>query len=150
MATIKISNKGLDNLKLSEALRLKPYKDIAGKWTIGWGHLIKIPEENYLLEQKGISEEKATQLLRQDLATAENAVNKLVTVPLTGNQFDALVSFVYNVGTGAFERSSMLRILNQGDYNGAASQFARWTYAGGQQSAGLVARRAREQSEFIA
>ncbi len=150
MSTIKISNSGLDKLKRSEALRLKPYLDSAGKWTIGWGHLIKLPSENYLLDKDGISEAQATELLRQDLATAEDSVNRLVEVPLNGNQFDALVSFVYNVGSGAFRDSTLLKVLNAGDYSGAASQFARWRYAGGLINAGLEARRERERTEFIA
>lgn len=149
MTIIRISRRGLDQIKSHESLRLKPYQDIAGKWTIGWGHLIK-PEESYLLDAAGITADQATTLLRADLAIAERAVNDLVTVPIAGNQYDALVSFVFNVGVTAFANSTLLRKLNAGDVDGAANEFPRWIYAGGKESAGLLARRAQEQSLFLA
>lgn len=139
---------GIKEIQRSESLRLTPYKDIAGKWTIGWGHLIK-DNEPELLRASGITENQASALLKQDLKTAESAVNRLVTVPLSEGQYDALVSFVYNVGEGNFSESSMLRELNAENYDAAAAQFPRWKYAGGEPSAGLLARRAREQNTFL-
>lgn len=149
MATIRISNKGLRKIKSFEGLRLKPYKDIAGKDTIGWGHLIKLPTEAYLLRKEGITPDKAEKLLKEDIKTAESAVNTLVKAPLTGNQYDALVSFVYNVGEGAFATSTMLKYLNAEEYQKAANEFPRWRYAGGEESAGLLKRRAVEQQTFM-
>lgn len=150
MATIKISANGLRKIKEFEGLKLTPYKDTAGKLTIGWGHLIKLPAEAELLRKEGITPEKAEKLLNDDLREAESAVNRLVKAPITGNQYDALVSFVYNIGQGAFSESTMLKHLNNGDYQSAANEFPRWRYAGGEESAGLVKRRAVEQQLFLA
>lgn len=148
MATFKISRGGLEKIKKHEALRLKPYKDIAGKSTIGWGHLI-LSSETYLLDPDGISKEKATELLRLDLARTERAINNLVLVALNGNQYDSLVSFVFNIGITAFGKSTLLKKLNKGDYKGASLQFPRWKYVGSKPSAGLLARRAAEQATFL-
>jgi len=149
MASIRISRAGINKIKEHEALRLEPYRDAVGKWTIGYGHLIK-PDEQHLVTGGKITEAKAEALLRDDLENAEAAINRLVKVPITGNQYDALVSFVFNVGEGAFADSTMLRKLNAGDYDGAAAEFPRWTKAGGMQLPGLVARRAKEQTLFLA
>ncbi len=140
---MNLSLAGLAQLKQFEGLRLQPYKDAAGLWTIGYGHLVK-PGEWW----DSITEAQAAQLLADDAGTAEDAVNSLVKVPLTQPQFDALVSFVYNVGVGAFRRSTLLRLLNAGDYAGAAGQFPLWRKAGGQVVAGLVNRRAAEVAMF--
>lgn len=148
MAIFRITRSGLEHIKKFEALKLRPYKDIAGKWTIGWGHLIKA-NETHLLRPQGITSPQATELLKHDLQIAEKAINNLVVAPLTGNQYDALVSFVFNIGVGAFANSTMLRKLNDQDYEGASLEFPRWRWAGGKESAGLLARRAMEQSTFI-
>ncbi len=145
----KISNSGINKIKKHEALMLKPYKDDADKWTIGYGHLLKNGEW-----WDNITEAFAEDLLRQDLAIAENAVNKYVLVPVSQNQYDALVSFVYNVGAGAFKNSTLLKKLNSGDIAGASSEFLHWnkiTLNGVKKvSPGLIARREREQRLFIA
>lgn len=131
----------------------KAYKDQAGLLTIGYGHLVDgQPMENYTGYPVAISEAAAQHLLRKDLTVAENAVNSLVTVPLTQAQFDALVSFVFNVGIGAFKNSTLLRELNQGDYTEASKQFLRWnkvTINGSKVvSAGLAKRREDESNLF--
>jgi len=128
-----------------EGLRLTPYRDAAGLWTVGYGHLLGPGEP-----VESITHERAVELLDQDLQTARAAVDRLVTVPLTDQQRAALVSFVFNVGEGAFARSTLLRLLNAGDYDGAADQFTRWVYAGGQRLAGLENRRRHEQQVFLA
>lgn len=138
-----ITRSGIDKIKRHEALRLTPYQDVAGKWTIGYGHLLRAGEW-----YDRISEDQAEDLLREDLGKAESAINQYVTAPLNPNQYDALVSFVYNVGATAFKNSTLLRKLNQGDYDGAAGELQRWKYAGGKISAGLVARRQREETLF--
>lgn len=138
-----LSLAGLAHLKQFEGLRLQPYKDSGGLWTIGYGHLLKSGEW-----WDSITEAQAAQLLADDVGTAEDAVNALVKVSMTQPQFDALVSFVYNVGVGAFRRSTLLRKLNAGDYAGAAGQFQLWRNAGGRVVQGLVNRRAAEVALF--
>ena len=139
-----ISKKGIEALKFFEGLRLNVYLDSAGLKTIGYGHLLK-PGENY----HSISEEKAEALLRLDIAEAEKAVNRLVKVDIEQNQYDALVSFVYNVGAGAFANSTLLKKLNYGDYQGAANELDRWNKAGGRFVQGLANRREHEKQLFM-
>lgn len=138
-----ITRSGIEKIKAHESLRLTPYKDQAGKWTIGYGHLI-LPGEQF----GTITEQQAEDLLRKDLSIAESSINQQVKVPLNKNQYDALVSFVFNIGVNAFARSTLLRKLNTGDYNGTANEFQRWKYAGGKISSGLITRREREQNLF--
>ena len=143
-----ISISGIDAIKEHEALRLTKYRDQGGKWTIGYGHLIG-PFESF---PGPITEERALTLLVKDLADAESAVNALVSVPITQEQYDALVSLTFNIGAGAFRTSSVLRRLNAGDSSGAAEAFALWNKVniGGRlmASAGLSARRASEAALF--
>lgn len=137
-----ISLNGLNQLKLSEGRRLNVYNDTSGYPTIGYGHKLTALE-NYTT----IDEATATKLLSQDVATAENGINSLVKVPLNQNQFDALCSFVYNVGVGAFGRSTMLKYINSGDYQNAALQFGVWNK---RKLASVAARRDREMQLFTA
>lgn len=152
---MEISLAGIAAIKREEALRLNRYDDATGQdlkkgqavkgfATIGYGHKLG-PLENYWT----ITEAEATRLLASDLSDAEAAVNRLVKVPLSQNQYDALVSFVFNVGPGAFGRSTMLKLLNAGDYTGAANQFPAWRKSGGVVMAGLVKRRANERAMFL-
>jgi lysozyme len=145
----KVSASGIEHLKRLEALRLFPYLDEAGYPSIGYGHKIK-SGENF---DGGITQQQAEVLLRQDLRDAENAVNTLVTVPLNQNQFDALVSFTFNIGVNAFKNSTLLKKLNDYDYQGALAELARWNKVtvNGEKvvSDGLALRRAREQELFI-
>jgi lysozyme len=145
---MQLSFNGLEAIKEHEGFKANAYKDVAGVWTIGYG-TIKI---NGKPVQEGMTctVAEATEYMRQDLAWAQTAINKLVKVPLKQNQFDALVSFIYNIGENAFGKSTMLRLLNSGDYSGAAAQFDRWNRAGGKVVKGLVARRKVERSLFEA
>lgn len=127
-----------------EGLRLAVYPDEAGLPTIGYGHLIK-PDESFTV----ISIAQAEALLNADLQPARAAVGKYVTVPLNENQRAALVSLVFNIGVGAFVASTLLNVLNEYDYRGAAAQFDRWVYAGGKVSKGLQTRRAAEKALFL-
>lgn len=115
-------------------------------WTIGYGHTG--PD---VVEGKVISETTAENLFIQDLAEFEAAVNGLVTVPLTQGQFDALVSFGFNCGTGpeGLGGSTLLKLLNAGQYDQAADQFSRWNKSGGKVLAGLTIRRAQERAMFL-
>ena len=137
------SQAGIDLITSFEGCRLTAYQDSVGVWTIGYGHTSGV------YQGMTITEEEAIAFLRQDLKTAENAVNNNVTYGINQNQFDALVSFTFNVGTGNFTSSTLLKKLNAGDVNGAANEFDRWIYAGGQVLEGLVRRRAAEKQMFL-
>lgn len=139
-----IGTKGLALIKRFEGFSALEYTCVAGKRTIGYGHCLS-PDENY---PAGVTEEQAEELLRDDVADAEDAVIRLVEVPLTPNQFDALVSFVFNVGSENFRRSTLLRRLNDGDYDGVAKEFGKWIYANEKPVAGLMQRRKAEAELF--
>lgn len=147
---MKMSDKGVAHLKQYEELRLKPYDDrtgrevksreeCKGKPTIGWGHVI-LPGEEALF--KGITERKAEEIFRKDLAPRERQVAALVKVPLTQNQFDALVAWEFN--TGGLAKSTLLRRLNEGNYAAVPQQMMRWIYDDGVRSEGLYNRRKKE------
>lgn len=136
------SQKGLDLIKSFEGLRLSAYRCPADIPTIGYGTTAGVKMGDT------ITKELAEDLLREDVARFEAQVLRLVKVPLTQGQHDALVSFVYNLGAGNLSSSTLLRLLNSGDYKGAAAQFDRWTKAGGKTLAGLVRRRAAERALF--
>ncbi len=137
-----ISDAGLALIRQFEGLRLLAYKCAAGVWTIGYGSTAGVKPG------QSITAERAEELLREDVARFEAAVSRLVTVPLSQGQFDALVSFAFNLGAKALEKSTLLRLLNAGDYSGAAAQFDRWVYASGKKLSGLVKRRAAERALF--
>jgi lysozyme len=124
----------------------KAYKCPAGVLTIGWGHTnhhgIKFTNEDVW------SQADCDAAFTDDMKGFEDAVKHLVTVPLTAYQFDALVSFTYNVGEGALSKSTLLKKLNAGDYKGAAQEFKRWNKANGKELAGLTRRRASEALMF--
>jgi lysozyme len=126
-----------------EGLRLTAYQDSVGVWTIGYGHTGSDVRPGLTITQ-----EQASALLQQDVAGAVAAVNRLVTVTLTQNQFDALVDFTFNEGQGNLASSTLLRELNAGNTAGAAAQFLVWVYAGGVQLPGLVKRRQAEAALF--
>lgn len=127
-----------------EGLRLNPYLCPAGVLTVGYGHT-----GADVVAGKAITPAEAEALLRADLGRFERAVSRLVLVPLNQDQFDALVSFAFNLGEGALASSTLLRMLNAGDYAGAAAQFGRWTLANGASLPGLVRRRAAERALFL-
>lgn len=144
-ADLSLSDAGLAAIKREEGFRSKTYFDAAGLATIGYGHLITSGEAF----PAGISEPDAEKLLREDVQIAETSIRSNVIVPLTQSMFDALVSFVFNVGAGAFKTSTLLKILNGGDYAAAAQEFSRWHIAGGKPGV-LAARRTREAGAFMA
>jgi GH24 family phage-related lysozyme (muramidase) len=127
-----------------EGLRLVRYGDATGLPTIGYGHLIK-PDENFM----HISEEQALELLQTDLQIAGAAVERLIKVQLDDNEFTALIDFVYNLGAGVLQASTLKAKLNRGDYRGAANQFKRWVYAGATKLPGLIKRRETEAELFL-
>lgn len=146
---MKISKNGIEFIKQHEGLRLTAYKCSAGKWTIGYGHT-----SNVFAGMK-ITENQAEEFLNEDLKQFENAINKLVITKLNQNQFDALVSFVFNNGISAFEASTLRRKLNAKDYKKASEEFKRWVYVQDpstkkmKSEAGLVKRRNDEKILFL-
>lgn len=149
---LSLSDDGVRLIAGFEGFRSDLYNDPAGHCTIGYGHLVHLgncdgSEPADL--RKGISRKRARELLRDDAASAEAAVNDAVKVPLGQEQFDALVSFVFNVGTGAFRRSTLLRLLNDGGYDDVPKQLDRWVKAGGKTLEGLVRRR-KDEGELFA
>ena len=139
----RIGQLGLELIKHFEGCQLKAYKDSVGIWTIGYGHTGGIQEG------QTITIDQAEHFLRNDCVIAELVVNEKVIVPLNQNQFDALVSFVFNLGGTRFKGSTMLFKLNAGDYNGAADEFLRWNKAGGVILPGLSRRRKAERELFL-
>lgn len=142
-AQLKMSPVGLTLLQTFEGCRLTAYKDVRGVLTIGYGHTG--PE---VVPGLTWTQQQALQQLEEDVCWASDAVIRFVQVPLNQNQFDALTSFVFNVGAGHFEGSTLLHLLNTGDYAGAAAQFGKWIYAGANISSGLVNRRKTEANLF--
>lgn len=140
---MKTGINGFNLIKEFEGLRLHTYKCPADRWTIGYGHTANASANDVITEAQAIS------LLYQDVAKSERAVNQYVRVPLTQNQFDALVSFVFNLGVGNFRTSTLLKKLNAGDYDDAAKEFGRWIHAGGKALPGLVRRREAERALFL-
>lgn len=134
---------GIELIKRWEGLRLTAYRDVAGLWTIGYGHLIK-DAELHLIERT-LTEAEAEQLLRADLSTAEAAVRNSITVPLAQHQFDALVSLVFNIGGGAFAGSTVRQRINtRAPESDTEEAWKRWNKVGAQVVQGLVNRRDAE------
>lgn len=141
---MKISDKGLNLIKEFEGLKLTSYLCPANVWTIGYGST-----GPHVKEGMTITEQEAEELLKEDVSKFEECVNHAVEVDLTQEEFDALVSFAFNVGCGAFMGSTLLRLLNAGNKQAAAQQFPRWNKGGGKVLAGLARRRAAERALFI-
>lgn len=140
---MRTSQRGLSLIKSFEGLRLQAYKDAVGVWTVGYGTTRGVKAG------MSINKEQAERMLVNDVQCFEPEVERLVTVPLSQNQWDALMSFTYNLGSANLESSTLLRKLNAGDYAGAADQFPRWNKAGGKVLPGLVRRRAAERDLFL-
>lgn len=141
---MKTSQEGLELLQDLEGTRYIGYLDSGGVPTNGVGHT----GDDVYVGQK-VDQSQVLKWLAEDVQEAEDAVNTLVKVPLTQNQFDALVSLVFNIGAEAFSDSTLLRKLNAGDYAGAAKQFIRWNKDNGKTISGLTKRRILEQSVFL-
>jgi lysozyme len=140
---MKTSPNGISFIEAWEGCRLVAYQDIVGVWTIGVGHT-----GSDVVRGKRITQAEADAILAADLAKFERTINAEVRVPITQNQFDALVSLAFNIGSGAFRSSTLLRKLNGGDIGGAAKAFLSWNHAGGRVSAGLTKRREAEMNLF--
>lgn len=148
-----ISDEGIAAVQQREGTVLTMYRDSASLPTIGTGHLLTKDElsSGKILGtdwKDGITPEFAADLLKRDLAAAQAVVNAAITVPLVQYQFDALVSFAFNVGSVAFRQSTLARILNARDYIGVSAQLERWIHAAGAIDQELVARRASEVAQW--
>lgn len=143
-----INKEGLELIKHFEGLRLQAYKCPAGIPTIGYGSTF-YPDGTKVKMGDSITTVQAENLLKNTLKIFERGVDDAVTVSLTDNQFSALVSFTFNVGLNAFRNSTLLRMLNLKNYNGAADQLLRWNKAGNQTLAGLTRRRQAERNLFL-
>jgi lysozyme len=156
---MKVSDKCIEQIKKDEGVRNKPYQCPALLWTVGVGHVIdpnhaKVP----LADRKALpipagwdrvlSPDEIDDILRKDLARFEAGVSRLIKVELTQGQFDALVSFSFNVGLGNLQNSTLRMKVNRSDFEGAAEQFLVWTKAGGRVLPGLVKRRSHEKEMF--
>jgi len=137
-----ISDKGIYAIKKFEGCELIAYQDAVGVWTIGYGHTKGVSEGDI------ISSAQAEALLLKELKEYENYVHELVEVPLHQYQFDALVSWTYNLGPTNLKSSTMLKVLNEGKYNEVPDQMRRWNRAGGKVLEGLVKRRDYEARLF--
>ncbi|SEB80507.1 lysozyme [Pseudomonas saponiphila] len=140
---MRTSQRGLNLIKSFEGLRLQAYQDSVGVWTIGYGTTRGVKTG------MSISKEQAERMLLNDVQRFEPEVQRMITAPLNQNQWDALMSFTYNLGAGNLESSTLRRLLNVGDYSGAAEQFLRWNKAGGKVLSGLTRRREAERALFL-
>ncbi|MDD2876257.1 MAG: lysozyme [Acidiphilium sp.] len=131
-----------------EGFRADPYRDPGGVWSIGYGSTTDAWGDPVSADTLAITQDQALSLVERDLASALGQVTAAVVVPLGVNQQAALIDFVYNVGIGNFRDSTLLRLLNAGDYTGAAAQFMRWDYAAGMVLPGLLRRREAEAAMF--
>jgi lysozyme len=139
---MKISKNGLDLIKHFEGCELEAYKCPAGVWTIGYGHI------KTAVEGMTITQHQADEMLIEEMNEYEGYINNSVRVDLTQNQFDAMVSWVYNLGSGNLNASTLLKVLNSGDYAGVPEQMLRWNKAGGRVLEGLTRRRQAEADLF--
>jgi lysozyme len=148
---MRLSERGLELLREFEGFRDRAYPDPGSRdglpVTIGYGST-RYEDGSPIKLGDTITRERADEMLRREVAETEGAVDRLVTVPLAQSQFDALVSFAFNVGLGALTRSTLLRLLNAGDYAGAADQFLSWNKNDGAVMEGLTRRRQRERAMF--
>lgn len=143
-----ITKEGLELIKHFEGFEPEVYLDAAGYPTIGYGHLIRKDEGD--MYAGGISEAAAEALLAKDVGFAERAVLRLIKVPLTDGQFDALVSFTFNLGGGALQRSTLRRKVNRGEHGAVPREFRKWVWAGGRKPRGLIRRRNAEAMLYSA
>lgn len=135
-----VTDEGLEIIMHHEGFVPEVYLCPAAIPTIGYGHVV-LPYENF---DEGITEEQGMEILRNDVGIAERAVTRLISVPLEDEQFDALVSFTFNLGSGSLQTSTLRQKVNRQEHDLAPDQFRRWVYAGGRKLKGLVRRREDE------
>ena len=139
-----INESALSLIKRFEGLRLTPYHDCVGFPTIGYGHLLSREKGADLSQWPAIDADEAIRLAEIDAEKAAASVARQITVPLTEGQQAALIDFVFNLGGGQLQVSTLRKVINRGDFDQAPEQFMKWCHAGGVKLAGLVKRRAAE------
>ena len=144
VSTLTLTYKGLEFIKAKEGFRSHPYQDSVGVWTIGYGTTKGIHAGT-----GAVTEAQGEALMWGDINSFHNELVNLVKVPLKQNEYDALMSFIYNLGADNLAKSTLLKKLNAGDYEGAANEFPKWVFAGGKVLDGLVTRRTQEQQTFM-
>lgn len=137
------SKSGLALTEQFEGLRLTAYQDQTGRWTIGYGHTAGVQAGDTCTQAQ------AEAWLVEDVSWAVQTVNLYVKIALTQGEFDALTDWVFNLGSGSFEHSELLQLVNQRNFETAAADFEKWDMAGGQVVAGLLRRRQAEEAEFL-
>jgi lysozyme len=147
--TMQISKAGLDLICTFEGLKLSPYLDSVNIATIGFGSTFYLDGTRVTMNDKPITKEYALDLLKNVVSMFEKEVQKLIKVSVNQNQYDAIICLVYNIGVGAFSKSTLLRLLNDSKYTEAAEQFLRWDKAGGKPLKGLTNRRVKERELFL-
>jgi GH24 family phage-related lysozyme (muramidase) len=141
-----VTEEGLNLIKRFEGFSPTIYICPAGYPTIGYGHVVLAHEREQFAA--GITQAEATDLLRKDVGIAERAVVRLISVPLTDGQFDALVSFTFNLGAGALQRSTLRRKVNRGEHKAVPNELMKWVWTAGKRLRGLVQRRHAEALSY--
>lgn len=142
-----VTEAGLNLIKRFEGFSPTIYLCPAGYPTIGYGHVVLAHQQEQFAA--GIIQAEATELLRKDVGIAELAVLRLISVPLTDGQFDALVSFTFNLGAGALQRSTLRRKANRGEHDSVPAELMKWVWAAGKRLPGLVRRRSAERGAYL-
>lgn len=140
---MKISQEAIDQIRKLESYRSHAYLDPVGIPTIGYGHISGVKMGQVCTELQ------AEEFLKQDMIPGEKAIERLVRVPITQGQLDACQDFCFNLGTGSFARSSLLRLMNEKKFIDAADDFGQWVHAGGKVLPGLIIRREWEKKRFL-
>ena len=143
---MQASNAAVELIKQFEGFVSKSYLDLVGIPTIGFGHRVLKGET---FPPNGITEDEATTLLQSDLKIVDDALTRLITVEISQNQYDAVADFCFNLGQGRLASSTLLRDINNSDFDLAAGEFEKWCFAGGVKNAGLARRRAAEEALFV-
>lgn len=146
--TMKISNTGLKLIQEFEGFKTNAYDDGVGVWTIGYG-TIRYPNGTKVEKGDVCTKEQAEIYMQNDLTSFEKTINDTVKVKISQNQYDSLLSLCYNIGSGAFSKSTLLKKLNSNDFVGASDQFLVWNKAGGKVMQGLSNRREKERALFL-
>ena len=140
---MEYSDNGLKFTTQFEGLRLQSYQDSVGVWTIGWCHTRDVAPS------QSITQDQAMEFLKEDIQPCVDFINSQCKVQLNQNQFDALVDFAFNLGTGALGGSTLFKLVNAGDFAAAAEEFIKWNHAGGKVLPGLTKRRLAERDLFL-
>jgi lysozyme len=146
---MKISDEGIRLIKRFEGVKHRPYRDCIGLWTVGIGHLIGDGKQLPDSYNRTFTESEVDELLRKDLVRFERSIGMLIKVPLRQCEYDSLCSFVFNLGCGTLQRSTLRQKLNRGDKEGASKEILKYNKAGGKIVKGLVTRRNDEYQLFL-